>query len=52
MKVLVLGGCSVLGAKVVSNLRQLGYPVVADADTRLPAALHGVDRRIRRRHIP
>lgn len=43
MKVLVLGGCNVLGAKVVSNLRQLGYPVVADADTRLPAALHGVE---------
>ncbi|WP_182340816.1 SDR family oxidoreductase [Comamonas koreensis] len=41
MKVLVLGGCKLLGAKVVSNLRQLGYPVVADVDPRLPAALHG-----------
>ncbi|WP_021025938.1 SDR family oxidoreductase [Comamonas sp. B-9] len=41
MKVLVLGGCALLGAKVVSNLRQLGYPVVADVDPRLPAALHG-----------
>ncbi len=43
MKILVLGGCKPLGAKVVSNLRQLGYPVVADADPRLPAALHGVE---------
>lgn len=43
MKILVLGGCQPLGAKVVSNLRQLGYPVVADADPRLPAALHGVE---------
>ncbi|MEJ5030535.1 SDR family oxidoreductase [Comamonas sp. MYb69] len=43
MKILVLGGCRPLGAKVVSNLRQLGYPVVADADTNMPAALHGVE---------
>lgn len=43
MKVLVLGGCNPLGAKVVSNLRQLGYPVVADADPRQPAALNGVE---------
>ncbi|MDR0259193.1 MAG: NmrA family transcriptional regulator [Comamonas sp.] len=43
MKILVLGGCQPLGAKVVSNLRQLGYPVVADADPRLPAALHGIE---------
>jgi uncharacterized protein YbjT (DUF2867 family) len=43
MKVLVLGGCSPLGAKVVGNLRQLGYPVVADADPGLAAALHGVE---------
>lgn len=43
MKILVLGGCKPLGAKVVSNLRQLGYPVVADADARLQAALHGVE---------
>lgn len=43
MKILVLGGCQPLGAKLVSNLRQLGYPVVADADPRLPAALHGIE---------
>ena len=43
MKVLVLGGCKPLGAKVVRNLRQLGYPVVADADPKRPAALHGVE---------
>nr|WP_312989688.1 SDR family oxidoreductase [Comamonas koreensis] len=43
MKILVLGGCQPLGTKVVSNLRQLGYPVVADADPRLPAALHGIE---------
>ncbi|MCD2166780.1 Rossmann-fold NAD(P)-binding domain-containing protein [Comamonas koreensis] len=52
MKVLVLGGCQPLGAKVVGNLRQLGYPVVADADPRLPAALHGIEVLIDLREPP
>ncbi len=43
MKVLVLGGCNPLGKRVVGNLRQLGYPVLADAGPRLPAALHGAE---------
>lgn len=52
MKILVLGACSLLGAKVASNLRQLGYPVVtaspgasidADVDPGLAAALRGVE---------
>lgn len=43
MKVLVLGGCNPLGKRVVGNLRQLGYPVLADAGPQLPAALHGAE---------
>lgn len=52
MKILVLGAGGLVGAKVASNLRQLGYPVVAaspgtsiDANARqgLAAALRGVE---------
>lgn len=52
MKILVLGACGLVAAKVASSLRQLGYAVAtgspgegrhADAGQGLAAALHGVE---------